>query len=52
MKLTCGSACIEEILFIKIYNLSKDKHISSFIPLSIMALKAKQVVSKLHWRGW
>jgi hypothetical protein len=55
MKITCGSACLEEILFIKLHqnlsNDSKDKHISLFILLSIMALKAKQLVSTLHCGG-
>lgn len=52
MKLTRN---LEEILFFKLYqylsNDSKDKHISLFIPLSTMALKAKQMVSTLHCGG-
>jgi hypothetical protein len=45
MKLSPENACIEEMLFIKLYyNLckdSKDRHIHLLKPLSIMALKAK-----------
>lgn len=54
-KLTHDNACIEEILFIGLYQNvskdSKDKNISLFILLSIIALNAKQMISTLHCGG-